>query len=118
MTQSIAHFRHVGPRDLGIGVGDIGRHRLGCLTDDLEAAFDGATRRRCRMRPVPAGQSRRSHLPPQSCRPGGGRRIGSQRDGVASDLVVSFEKRPERDDVDIDAQQVTERLLEMDQIQK
>ena len=59
-----------------------------------------------------------THLPPQSCRPGGGRRIGSQHDGVASDLVVSFEKRPERDDVDIDAQEVTERLLEMDQIQK
>ena len=46
------------------------------------------------------------------------RRIGSQHDGVAADLVVSFEKRPERDDVDTDAQQVTERLLEMDQIQE
>jgi hypothetical protein len=43
MTQPIPHLRHVGPRDAGVGVDDIGRHRLGCLADDLEAPFDGAT---------------------------------------------------------------------------
>lgn len=107
----------ISPREAGTS----GRKRIteggARFTDDLEQPHGDATHSQQR----PADRQRqpvRARRLPRGCRQRAGRRPGSQRDGLASNVIIAILQPTSRDHVDRDSQQRFELLAQMQQIEE